>query len=294
LTVAELDFIVRLAVSGLSIGSIYALVGLGYVLIFKSTGVLNLAQGEIMLVGAYFTFTFVSRGLSFGLALALALACAVLLGLGIERVFLRPMIGEPIFSIVMLTIGLSVFLRGAIGLVWGQDEQVLRVPLFGAIIEIGGLSLSLGHLVVIVTTLVLIVAFSLFYRFTLYGTAMRATASDQDTAMVMGVNVAQVVAVSWGVASLIAVIGGVSLVGLSILKPELSLFAIKALPAVVLGGLDSVVGAILGGLILGLAENFSGGYLGGTAKEAAGYVLLLVVLMMKPYGLFGTREIERV
>ncbi len=292
--VEELDFIVRLAISGLSIGSIYALVGLGYVLIFKSTGVLNLAQGEIMLVGAYLTFTFVDRGLAFGLALALALGCAVLLGLGIERVFLRSMIGEPIFSVVMLTIGLSVFLRGLIGLVWGQDEQVLRVPFFGSMLTVWGLSLSLGHLIVIFTTLSLITAFTLFYRFTLYGTAMRATASDQDTAMVMGVNVGQVVAVSWGVASLVAVIGGVSLVGLSLLKPGLSLFAIKALPAVVLGGLDSVVGAILGGLILGIAENLAGGYLGGTAKEAAGYIILLLVLMMKPYGLFGTREIERV
>lgn len=292
--VEELDFIGRLVLSGLSIGSIYALVGLGYVLIFKSTGVLNLAQGEIMLVGAYLTFTFVDQGLTFGLGLALALGCTVLLSLGIERVFLRSMIGEPIFSVVMLTIGLSVFLRGLVGLVWGQDEQVLQVPFFGTMLMVGGLSLSLGNLIVIFTTLVLIAAFAFFYRFTRYGTAMRATASDQDTAMVMGVSVGQVVAVSWGVASLVAVIGGVSLVGFSLLKPELSLFAIKALPAVVLGGLDSVVGAILGGLILGIAENLTGGYLGGTAKEAAGYVILLLVLMIKPYGLFGTREIERV
>ena len=203
------------------------------------------------------------------------------------------MVGAPIFAVVMLTVGLSVSLRGLVGLIWGHDERTIVVPLFHQIVKAAGFSINFGSILVIVLCLALVIGFGLFYKFTKTGTSMRATATDTNSAMVMGIDISRVFSVSWGLSSLVSVFSGVVLASITIIKPGMADFGLKALPAVVLGGIDSILGVILGGIIVGIMENFIGGYIGGMAQQLSPYVILLVVLIIKPYGLFGTKEIER-
>ncbi len=291
----EIEYFIQLLLGGLSMGFIYSLVGLGFVIIFKSTKILNLAQGEMMMVGAYITLSFHKLlGLPLLLSFGLSLVAAYLLGLALERIFLRRMIGEPIFSVVMLTVGLGVSLRGLVGLIWTQEEQVMTVPLFSKILKVSGISISYGNLIVIAVSSVLVLGFSLFYKYSKIGIGMRATATNQDAAMIMGIDVQKVFSRSWSYSAVVSVFGGIVLAGITIITPNMANFGLKALPAVVLGGIDSILGVILGGIIVGVSENIVGGYLGGMAQQLTPHVILFVVLVFKPYGLFGTKEIERV
>ena len=291
----EIEYFVQLFISGLSMGSIYALVGIGFVIIFKSTKVLNLAQGELMMVGAYITLTLQKfTPLPFVVILLITLVAAFFLGFSLERVFVRGMIGEPIFSVVMLTVGLSVALRGTVGLVWTQEEQTMAIPLFHKVLKFSDVSLSCGDITVILLSIALVVIFSLFYKYSKSGIGMRATATDQNSAMIMGIDVPKVFSLSWSISSVISVFGGIVLAGLTIITPNMANFGLKALPAVVLGGIESIRGVILGGIIVGVMENLVGGYVGGTWQQVTPYVILLAVLVVKPYGIFGIEEIERV
>jgi branched-chain amino acid transport system permease protein len=292
---SSVEYLVQIVVGGLSTGFIYSLVGLGFVIIFKSTKVLNLAQGEMMMVGAYITLTLHKfLGVQFLLAFIISLVLAYFLGFVLERAFLRRMIGEPIFSVVMLTVGLGVLLRGLVGLIWTQEEQIMRVPLFGENLVIMNTSISYGNIIVIFLSLALVLSFSLFYKYSKLGTGMRATATNQDAAMTMGINVAKVFSLSWSLSGVVSVFGGIVLAGITIITPNMANFGLKALPAVVLGGIDSIAGVILGGIIVGVCENLMGGYFGGIAQQLTPHVILLGVLVFKPYGLFGMKEIERV
>ena len=292
---SSLEYFLQLLIGGVTTGFIYSLVGLGFVVIFKSTKILNLAQGEFMMSGAYMTLALHSLlRLPFLAAFVLALVAGYFLGFVVDRLFLRRMIGAPIFAVVMLTVGLSVSLRGLAGLIWGHEERTITVPLFHRILKAGDFSINFGSILVILLCLSLVIVFGLFYKYTRTGASMRATATDKNSAMVMGIDISKVFSVSWGLSALVSVFSGVVLASVTIITPSMADFGLKALPAVVLGGIDSMLGVIVGGIVVGITENFVGGYLGGMAQQLTPYLILFIVLVIKPYGFFGTREIERV
>jgi branched-chain amino acid transport system permease protein len=294
----ELTFVLQLLLSGIAVGCIYAMIAVGFVLIFKATDVLNFAHGEIMMVGAYICYTLMTQlHLSFLPALGITLVVFILFGMLTERLVLRPMIGEPVFAVVMVTLGLSIFLRSTTGIIFGHDNLVFPSPFPDQPLRLGSLILSHQHLWVIIIAILMIIVLLAFFRFTRTGLSMKSTANDQVAAMLMGISVKKVFALVWGIAFLIAALAGIFLSNILVINNRLSMVAIKAFPAVILGGLESIPGAIIGGLIIGVIENFVGGYLDQYVegiKQLSSFIVLFVVLMVRPYGLFGKKEIERV
>ena len=295
------QYLLQLVISGLVVGSIYSAVALGFVIIYKATRVVNFAQGELLMVGAYVCFAFVTQmGIPFWAALLLTVLFGMVLALFIERLILRPMIGEPIISIIMVTIGLSLVLRSIVTAIWGNDILVYEPKLFPQeMVTIAGVPISLEFVWCFVLSMFLLAVFSAFFKFSKAGVAMRATAFNQQVAQSMGISVKYIFALSWVIASVVSGIGGVLIGNINGINSSLYHFGLKVFPATILGGLDSILGAALGGLIIGLLENLSDGlcksYLDlSGVKEVAPYVILVIILMIKPYGLFGTKEIERV
>ena len=295
-----MEFFLQLTINGLVVGSIYALVALGFVIIYKSSGILNFAQGEFLLLGAYVFWAMVENvHVPLPWALALTVVFSVLLGLAMERLVLRPMIGEPIISVIMVTLGLSSILRAIVFGIWGTDTRPFPSFFESEPIHFGPLPIARGYLFSVVAAGVLLAAFSLFFRYSRVGVAMRATAFSQQVAQSMGISVRRIFAVSWSIAAAVFALGGILLGTLrGGADGSLAVLGLKALPVVILGGLDSVLGAVVGGLVIGVLENLSGGYLdpvfGGGVKEVAPFAALVVILMVKPYGLFGKVRIERV
>jgi branched-chain amino acid transport system permease protein len=295
-----MEFLLLLVINGLAVGCIYALVALGFVVIYKSSGVLNLAQGEFLLLGAYVFWAIVTEyHVPLPLALAITISFSVILGLLMERLILRPMIGEPIISVIMVTLGLSSVLRAVVLALWGTDTRAFPTSFDNEPLRLGPLAVASGSLMSLAIVTVLLVLFSLFFRFSRQGIAMRATAFSQQVALSMGISVKRIFGISWSIAAAVSVIGGVLLGALrGGIDGSLSMLGLKALPVVILGGLDSIGGAIVGGLAIGVLENLAGGYLdpvfGGGVKEVAPFVVLVLILMVKPYGLFGKVKIERV
>jgi len=295
-----MEFFLQLTLNGLVVGSIYALVALGFVIIYKSSGVLNFAQGEFLLLGAYVFWAMVENShVPLAWALLLTVVFSVILGLAMERLILRPMIGEPIISVIMVTLGLSSILRAVVLGFWGIDTRPFPNFFASDPIRVGPLPIARGYLFSVVAAGVLLAGFSLFFRYSRVGIAMRATAFSQQVAQSMGISVRRIFAVSWSIAAAVSALGGILLGTLrGGADGSLSVLGLKALPVVILGGLDSVLGAIVGGLVIGVLENLSGGYLdpvfGGGGKEVAPFAALVVILMVKPYGLFGKVRIERV
>jgi branched-chain amino acid transport system permease protein len=295
----ELLIFLQLIVQGLVTGSVYALVALGFVLIYKATGVINFAQGEFVLVGAYIClWMVVSHGVPFWGAFLLTLVFAVFLGLSLERLVLRPMIGEPIISVIMVTIGLSAVLKSFVASIWGTQIRVFPEIFPQKPINFGGIIVDTIYLWTMGFAIFFLIVFALFFKYTRIGVAMRATADDQQAAQSMGISIKKVFAIAWCVAAVVSSVGGILIGNINGINITLSQFGLKVFPAVILGGLDSIPGAIIGGFIVGILENLSGGYLdhyfGGGVKEVAPFVFLVIILMIKPYGLFGTEEIERV
>jgi branched-chain amino acid transport system permease protein len=296
---SELMIVLQLVVQGLVSGSVYALVALGFVLIYKATGVINFAQGEFVLVGAYVClWATTTGGVPFWASFALTLAFSVALGLLVERAVLRPMIGEPVISVIMVTIGLSLVLKSTVAAIWGTDILVFPSIFAQVPLSFGGIVVDSVYLWTMGFSVFFLVVFALFFKFTTIGVAMRATADDQQAAQSMGISIRRVFALSWCVAAVVSAVGGILIGNINGVNITLSNFGLKVFPAVILGGLDSIPGAIIGGFIIGLLENLSGFYLdrvfGGGVKEVAPFVFLVIILMIKPYGLFGTEEIERV
>lgn len=295
-----MEFLSLLVINGLAVGCIYALVALGFVVIYKSSGVLNLAQGEFLLMGAYVFWAIADAyHAPLPVALALTIAFSVVLGLLMERLILRPMIGEPVISVIMVTLGLSSVLRAIVLALWGTDTRAFPAAFDNKPLSLGPLSVASGSLMSLASVAVLLLVFSLFFRFSRQGIAMRATAFSQEVALSMGISVKRIFALSWSIAAVVSVIGGVLLGALrGGIDGSLSMLGLKALPVVILGGLDSIGGAIVGGLAIGVLENLAGGYLdpllGGGVKEVAPFAVLVLILMVKPYGLFGKVKIERV
>jgi branched-chain amino acid transport system permease protein len=296
-----MEFYVQLIVSGLVLGSIYALVALGFAIIYKSTSVVNFAQGEFLMLGAYFCFSLVVQyRIPWLWAFLLTLIFSVVLGLLVERLILRPMIGEPIISIIMVTIGLSSVLKSVVTAVWGTQIQVYDPPLFPDVpVNIAGIPISQVYLWSMGLSLLLLALFGLFFKYSKAGVAMRATAFSNQVALSMGISVKNIFALAWCIAAVVSSIGGILIGNINGINISLGHFGLKVFPAVILGGLDSILGAALGGLIIGVLENLSDGVLKSMfglqgIKEVAPFVFLVIILMVKPYGLFGTEEIERV
>ncbi len=293
----EFLYFMQFFLSGLSMGSIYALVALGFVLIYKSTSILNLAQGEFLMVGAYICLSLtLDYGLNFFTSFMITMVFSVLLGLLVERMVLRPLIGEPIISVIMVTLGLTYVLRGLVIMVWGNDIRQFNVfpqqP-----IDLWGVKLSYLYLWSMGVSLLLLSFFGVFFKYARTGIYMRAVADHQTAAQSMGISVKRIFAISWCIAAVVSSIGGILVGNIAGVGVDLSYIGLKVLPAVILGGLDSVLGAIIGGLVVGVLEFLSAGYLDPyipAINEVFPFIVMVLVLMIKPYGLFGTEEIERV
>ena len=295
-----MELFLQLVLNGLVIGSIYALVGLGFVIIYKSSSILNFAQGELLMLGAYVCLAiFVTFRVPFLAAFALTLGFSVILGILMERVLLRPMIGEPVISVIMLTLGLSSVLKAVVQGLWGTDTRPYPELFPTTPVQVGPLPVSQGYLYSMASVLLLLALFSAFFKYSRAGIAMRATAFSQQVALSMGISVKRMFALAWSIAAVVSAVGGVLLGGLrGGVDGAFAFYGLKVIPVVILGGLDSVAGAIFGGVVMGVLENLSGGYLdpvfGGGVKEVAPFVALVGILAVKPYGLFGKVKIERV
>jgi len=295
------QYLMQLVISGLVIGSIYSAVALGFVIIYKATRVVNFAQGELLMVGAYVCYAFlVQMHVPFWAALLLTILFSMILAMSVERLILRPMIGEPIISIIMVTIGLALVFRSIVSAIWGTEILVYEPKLFPQqMVNIGGLPVSLEFVWCFVLSVFLLAVFSVFFKYSKAGVAMRATAFNQQVAQSMGISVKHIFALSWIISAVVSGIGGVLIGNINGINSSLYHFGLKVFPATILGGLDSILGAALGGLIIGILENLSDGVfkayfdLSGV-KEVVPFVFLVIILMIKPYGLFGTKEIERV
>lgn len=295
----DFQVLLQLTITGLAWGSVYACIALGFVLIFKATDIFNFAQPELMMVGAYLAFSLITGlKLPFALGFVCALVLVALIAAVLEMMVVRPLVGEPVLSIIMVTLGLANVLRGVTGLVWGYEELQFPSPFPRAPLHVFGAAINQAEIFTIAATATLLVVFLLFFKYSSSGIAMRATAEDAKAAFLMGINVKGVFTASWVIAAIVASVAGVFLASLTHLEPIMSFTGLRALPAIILGGLDSVPGAILGGLIIGVAENLAGfyleGYLGSGVREITAYAIVLIVMMIRPYGLFGSRDIERV
>lgn len=290
-----MDYLVQLLVSGVAVGLVYGFIGMGFAMIFRATGVVNFAQGELMMLVAYIGFTLVGTfKLGFWPLLLASIVVSVLIGLLVEVLLIRPMLGQPVFSTVMVTIGLAVIIRSVVVLIWGADPMPLNTGLSTAPIRIGPAGVYPAQLYALGIMACVVGGLWVFFRWSRTGIAMRATANLQTTALLMGINVKRIFALSWALSAGLAAIAGVLVGVIYDLNPGMWLTGLRSFPAVILGGLDSVFGAALGGVLIGVVENLSEGYIGRGMKEIAGFVLILVVLMVRPYGLFGKAEIERV
>ena len=294
-----MEFFVDLTTNGLLVGLMYALVAVGFVLIYKATSIMNFAQGDLIMFAGYAAAVMLGvKGLP--LWLMLVILCAGMVGLGfvLERGVLRPMVGQPLVSVIMVTIGLSFVLRGLVAMVWGAGTRQLELPVPLAPYVIGPVFVSPINALAAVIAIAFLIAFGLFFAYSRLGVAMRAVADDQQASMVVGIRVPRVFALSWAIAGLAAAAGGIiwgNMLGASGL---LSLVGLKVFPVVILGGLDSIGGAVVGGLVMGAVESVAAGYLdpyvGGGTKDFIPYVLMILVLFIRPYGIWGHETIERV
>lgn len=294
-----MGFFADLFVNGLMIGSMYALVALGFVLIYKATSVVNFAQGELVMFGGYIAAAMLSLyHLPLVVALPVLLVSMIILGFAVERGVLRPLVGQNVISVVMVTIGLAQVFQGLAAMVWGAQTINIALPIRLEPYQIWEVFVSPINLVAAVISGVFLVGFAYFFRKSRMGVAMRAVANDQQAAMAVGINVRFVFAVSWAIAGLAAGVGGVVWGNMLGVDTHLALVGLKVFPAVILGGLDSVPGAVVGGLLIGATESVAAGYVdpyvGGGTKDFFPYVLMIVALLIRPYGFFGREIIERV
>ena len=290
-----MDAFLQLTVSGLSTGMIYALAAVGFVVIYKASDVINFAQGDLLLFGTYLIFfSIVQLNLPWTVGIMLTLLIAVAMGLLIERVVLRPLIGEPIISMIMVTIGLSSVLRALANALWGPQPRTFPSFLPDGVISIGTAVVGFDRVLAIPLGLALLVLLGFFFRRTRDGIAMRAIADDQQAALSMGISIPRVFAIAWALAAVTAAIGGMMLGNIVGVSQSVAAIGLRVFPVVILGGLDSIGGAVLGGVIIGLLEVYTGGYIGHGLNLIVPYFVLIIMLMVRPYGLFGKPIIERV
>ena len=295
----EWQFTLVLLTNGVMIGLMYALIALGFVQIYKATDAINFAQGEFVMFAGFIAAGAADiAGLPFWVCALLAVAGMVVLGFGLERVVLRPMIGRPVIAVVMATIGLAAVLRGTATMAFGAGTRVIDMPVSDEPFQLGPVMLPPVQLVGAAVSLVFLAVFTWFFLKSRTGIAMRAVADSQQAAMAVGIDVRRYFALAWAMAGIVSALGGVVWGAMLSVDNQLALVGLKVFPVVILGGLDSVIGAVVGGLIVGIVENLAAGYLdpyvGGGTKDFAPYVLMILVLMIRPEGIFGRRRIERV
>ena len=295
----EWQFTLVLLTNGVMIGLMYSLIALGFVLIYKATDAINFAQGEFVMFAGFIAAGAADlAGAPFWVCALLAIAGMAALGFGLERVVLRPMIGRPVIAVVMATIGLAAVLRGTATMAFGAGTRVIDMPVSDEPFQLGPVMLPPVEVVGAAVSLVFLAAFTWFFLKSRIGIAMRAVADSQQVAMAVGINVRRYFALAWAMAGVVSALGGIVWGAMLSVDNQLALVGLKVFPVVILGGLDSVIGAVVGGLIVGIVENLAAGYLdpfvGGGTKDFAPYVLMIAVLMIRPEGIFGRRRIERV
>ncbi len=289
--------------SGIALGAQYALVALGFVIVFKATGVINFAQASFVVLGGYFTFNFSQTWeLDFYLSLLLAMLAGAVVGILLEILVLRRMVGEQPFTVIMVTIGLLYIIDSLTQSVWGPDARNLGDPWGIRTVKAGDIALALKDLWTISLAGLVLFAFFLFFRYSNLGLAMRATAMDQEAALAQGISAGRVYRASWAFAGMVAALAGATLAaGSAALHPALGLIALVAFPAMILGGLDSPGGAVIGGLVIGIVQQLTALYqpvyvpwLGGNFNQVMPYIVMILILLVRPFGLFGTPEVRRV
>lgn len=294
-----MTFFIQMVVTGIVVGSIYGLVALGFVLIYRASDVLNLANGEFVMIGAYIAITLITVfKLPFIVSMVITLILSAVIGVLVEKIVLGPLRNAPPISVIMATIGLSSLLAGAVHMIWGHKTRSFPQVFPSTPVNIGEVVIRPVYLWSFIIVMSLLIIFTLFFKYSKIGIAMRASADDQQAAMSMGISVKRVYAVTWIIAAVVAAVGGVLLGHINGVNANMSVIGLTVLPVVILGGLDSVVGAIIGGFIIGIIQNIAGGYLdpliGGGLKEVVPFIIVLLILMIKPHGLFGKQTIERV
>lgn len=290
-----MELFIQLTLTGLTNGAILALAALGFVLIYKASDVINFAQGEFLLIGGYVVYgTIVQFGLAWPLGLIITVAVAIGLGSVVERFVLRPLIGEPIISVIMVTIGLSSLLKAIVSTIWGNQPKAFPSFIPSTPVNILGATIGADRLWAIVIAIIMLGMFTFFFRRSKEGIAMRAVADDQQAALSMGISVKKIFAWAWSIAAISAAVGGALVANIVGVSQELSHFGLRVFPVVILGGLDSIPGAIIGGVIIGLLETYTGGYVGHGLNQVVPFIVLILILMVRPYGLFGQERIERV
>lgn len=292
-----MEYFLQLLVNGFSIGFLYALSALGFVMIFKSSSVLNFAHGELLAIGAFvFLVLAVRLQLPIAVCFVVTLLGCFALGFVIERLFLRPLIGEALIEVIMLTVGLAAMFKGLMLFVFGGN--LFRYPDFlpeALSLQWGTVSVPSVYVSSFIIGLIFLGVFGFFFKYSSQGIYMRSVADHQPAALSLGVHVRRVFALSWAIAAVVCAMSGIVLgIMQGINVHELSAIGLKVFPVVILGGLDSIAGAIVGGVIIGLLETFTGGYLSTSLREVIPYIVLVLILLVKPYGLFGSVEIERV
>lgn len=284
-------------ITGVAIGSVYGIVALGLVIIFKSSGVFNIAQGEIVMLMAYVCYLFsVQLGLPFFLAAILTVMCGVGIGFLMEMAFLRAMIGQPMLSVIMMTIGIALITKSIPDMLWGAVPLHYPHYLPKGMVSVLGANISPDYLYGGLISIILFIALLVYFRYTRTGISMRAVADDQTAARSMGVNVGRTFGVAWALSCLVSAAGGIVLATITTVSLSMASIALKAWPVVIIGGMESIPGAIIGGLLLGLLECLVGGYLDvyfPGIKDVFPFIILLIVLFIMPYGLFGLKRIER-
>jgi len=285
--------------SGLLVGGLYALIALGVVIILKATGIFNFAQGMIMMVGGYVCWTVMSGlGLPIWVSILITFIIAAVFGFAVERLLLRPLIGQPILSAILMTLALSYFLNGLVVAVWQGKYQLFPQFIPSQAIKLGGAIFSSQLIIAFVVAMIVFGIFTIIFLKTRVGLFMRATSEDHQLAQATGIGVKGIFGLTWAIGVVLATIGGILLGSINGLNPAMADVGLKAFPAVLLGGLESIPGALIGGISIGILEIMAASYLdplvGGGIRDVAPFVILLVVLIFKPYGLFGLAKIERV
>jgi branched-chain amino acid transport system permease protein len=295
------DFL-QVSLQGIAAGSKYALVALAFVVIFKATGVINFAQGGFVLFGAYIAYNVGGTwGLPFVVAAIVAMVGTALIGATVERVALRPMIGQPPFPAIMITIGVLFVLEQVVTSIWGFRTLNLGDPWQNHTVHAGDITIATRNLWAVGLAIAALLAFFLFFRYSSTGVAMRATALDPEAALAQGISPGRVYTLAWAVSGAVSALAGITLAsGQGALSPGIGYVALAAFPAIILGGLDSPAGAVIGGLLIGVSQSLTARYLadwawlGTNFHTVMPYVLMIVILLVRPYGLFGTKEVQRV
>jgi branched-chain amino acid transport system permease protein len=296
-----MTFFLQLVVSGSALGMVYALIAIGFVIILKCSQAFNIAQGQFVMIGGYLGFTFlITFNQPVWASLLLAVVVAIIMGLLVERLTLRPLVGQPVLAVIMMTIALGTILDGLATLIWGGQYKTYHGVLPTITLHVGEISVPPETLIGVMVSIVAVAILMLFFHYTKSGLAMRATAEDEQVVQSAGIRVTTVYALSWVIACVAGVISGILLGSVSGVMVPMSEVGLKAFAVVLLGGVDSIGGAIVAGIIVGVLENVAAGYLdpllpaGGGLADVFPFIIMIIVLIFRPYGLFGLQRIKRI